>query len=70
MLGSCGRMYGPEYYAQSPVDDPTGPDSGIDRIYRGGGWDCSPFVARSAVRYAGMPFGRGMVHGFRIARNE
>ena len=44
----CADWYGAEYYAKSPVDDPTGPDSGDDRVLRGGSWFYGPIVARSA----------------------
>ena len=38
----CADWYGADYYATSPVDDPTGPDSGQSRVLRGGSWDCWP----------------------------
>ena len=34
----CADWYGAEYYATSPADDPTGPDSGYGRVLRGGSW--------------------------------
>ncbi len=46
----CADWYGAEYYAASPVDDPTGPDSGNDRVLRGGSWVNWPIIARSAIR--------------------
>ena len=35
----CSDWYQPGYYAVSPMDDPTGPDSGSDRVLRGGCWE-------------------------------
>ena len=43
-LGVVADWYGEEYYAKSPIGDPTGPDSGDLRVLRGGSWD------RRAVR--------------------
>ena len=35
-------QYGEGYYAESAVDDPTGPDSGLSRVLRGGSWHDGP----------------------------
>ena len=54
----CADWYGEEYYAASPVDDPTGPDSGDVRVLRGGSWVLGPYVTCSAGRarvQAGRP---------------
>ncbi len=55
----CADWYEAEYYAASPADDPTGPDSGVVRVLRGGSWCNSPyFFPRSASRFrlrAGHP---------------
>ena len=40
----CADWYGPEYYAKSLADDPTGPASGNGRVLRGGSWYYRPFV--------------------------
>ncbi|MEZ4776762.1 MAG: SUMF1/EgtB/PvdO family nonheme iron enzyme [Bacteroidia bacterium] len=64
----CQDWYGSDYYKNSPKDNPKGPESGDDRVVRGGSW------YRSAVRlrvydrrYYGPDF-RYDVVGFRIAR--
>jgi formylglycine-generating enzyme required for sulfatase activity len=31
--------YDAEYYSTSPTDDPTGPDTGTEKVLRGGHWD-------------------------------
>ena len=64
----CADWYGGEYYAASPADDPTGPDSGTQRIVRGGTWVFRPLGARSAERNHTEPDGRNCGAGFRIAR--
>jgi formylglycine-generating enzyme required for sulfatase activity len=34
----CADRWAGDYYAQSPVDNPTGPASGTSRVIRGGSW--------------------------------
>jgi formylglycine-generating enzyme required for sulfatase activity len=64
----CADWYAEEYYATSPADDPTGPNSGADRVLRGGAWDIRPGVARSACRDGFDPVYRSFNLGFRVAR--
>ena len=59
----CADWYGAEYYAASPADDPTGPDSGNVRVLRGGSWLNRPSSTRSRQTrrvLAGLP---GPQHG-------
>ena len=58
----CADWYGAEYYAASPADDPTGPDSGNGRVLRGGSWDYGPNYARSANRVRYTPDDRVLRH--------
>ena len=51
----CADWYGKEYYAESPTDDPTGPDAGDFRVLRGGSWDFRPIGTRSAGRQSYSP---------------
>lgn len=37
----CADWYAADYYANSPTDNPPGPDTGEKRIARGGSWFCS-----------------------------
>jgi formylglycine-generating enzyme required for sulfatase activity len=66
----CADWYGAEYYAASPVDDPTGPASGDDRVLRGGSWNVRPCNSRSAFRTRFAPGGRDLFTGFRVARTQ
>ena len=63
----CADWYSPEYYAESPIDDPAGPSTGEERVYRGGGWFNCTRGCRSASRSAGFPENRNLTLGFRIA---
>jgi formylglycine-generating enzyme required for sulfatase activity len=66
----CADWYGADYYAASPADNPTGPDSGNDRVLRGGSWGNWPNCARSTERNAGTPNYRTFNSGFRVARTQ
>jgi formylglycine-generating enzyme len=66
----CADWYGAGYYATSPADDPTGPDSGNVRVLRGGSWDFGPHSARSAYRGRDTPGNRFSHTGFRVARTQ
>jgi formylglycine-generating enzyme required for sulfatase activity len=46
----CADWYDGKYYASSPQDNPTGPDSGTGRVLRGGGWFDHPVGCRSVRR--------------------
>ncbi len=47
----CMDGYGPDYYGQSPVEDPPGVEGAAYRIRRGGGWVNEPLQGRSASRF-------------------
>lgn len=49
------------------VVDPAGPDSGTDRIVRGGSWHSAAGPCRAAYRAANIPDGRLPFIGFRLA---
>ena len=56
----CADWYGDNYYAVSPVDDPTGAEAKYYCVLRGGAWDFGPLHSRSASRIQGSPdFGQG-----------
>ncbi|WP_171471417.1 formylglycine-generating enzyme family protein [Frigoriglobus tundricola] len=59
-----------KYYANTPVDDPTGPESGSSRVTRGGCWQSFATECRSAARSASPPE-RGLSRiGFRVVMLE
>ncbi|MBP3694252.1 MAG: formylglycine-generating enzyme family protein [Thermoguttaceae bacterium] len=62
----CSDWYASDYYTESPTSDPTGPNSGSYRVFRGGGWDGDAGDCRSANRNCVVPGGRGNFLGFRI----
>jgi formylglycine-generating enzyme required for sulfatase activity len=59
--------YGEDYHATGPANDPTGPEKGTRRVYRGGGWDDVASSCRSAYRVCWKPDYRRNNQGFRIA---
>ncbi len=60
--------YDSNYYSQSPLVDPQGPESGTLRVFRGGGWYNSAYNLRSAFRADIAPNYVGNGVGFRILR--
>jgi formylglycine-generating enzyme required for sulfatase activity len=65
----CADWCGEDYYGTSPVDDPTGPETGQVRVLRGGSWNTGPEFARSATRnWLAPPDVMSGVIGFRVAR--
>ncbi|MBU1659993.1 MAG: formylglycine-generating enzyme family protein [Chloroflexi bacterium] len=56
------------YYDTSPYSNPAGPDTGTDRVLRGGGWGtCSGSSLRVAGRNYGYPPSQYIYIGFRCA---
>jgi formylglycine-generating enzyme required for sulfatase activity len=66
----CWDGYSEKYYAQSPVDDPSGPLQASGRVVRGGGWLSGPQNARLANRDGYTPGNRYINLGFRLARGQ
>ena len=76
----CNDFYRPDYYAQSPTNNPTGPQSSFDpaepgavkRVQRGGSFMCSD---QYCIRYKAGGRGKGEVKsassnlGFRCVKN-
>ncbi len=64
----CNDWYDSHYYAESPSHDPTGPDTGIIRVRRGGTWNNVPWSCRSANRFGNNPEDTFNDLGFRVCR--
>ena len=64
----CADWYDESYYAKSPVDDPSGPTTGSDRVNRGGGWINDAGFCRSANRGRSTPESRFILLGFRVSQ--
>ncbi|MBT3392345.1 MAG: SUMF1/EgtB/PvdO family nonheme iron enzyme, partial [Chloroflexi bacterium] len=61
--------YDSGYYAVSPTENPTGPESGDYRVLRGGSWSHNGSDLRVAYRYNYAPSSRHYSIGFRCARS-
>jgi eukaryotic-like serine/threonine-protein kinase len=59
--------YDGTYYASSPSSNPPGPDSGTERVLRGGGFGSRIYTYRSTFRYIGAPADTYPWVGFRCA---
>jgi len=69
VLEWCWDWYYSSYSSVgAAVTDPMGPQSGINRIVRGGHWDYSPEHLRSAWRSSDSPYARVDTNGIRIVR--
>jgi formylglycine-generating enzyme required for sulfatase activity len=70
----CADFYDPDYYENSPEEDPLGPQLGIVRtdfggfhmVERGGCWLDDARGCRSAYRFRGNPRARYQIIGFRV----
>ncbi len=60
----CADWY--EDYPDGAATDPQGPESGTDRVRRGGSWEDSPDHCRSAYRDFADPDGDDSSSGFRV----
>jgi sulfatase modifying factor 1 len=69
MVEWCSDWYGP--YDVNDTLNPSGPDKGKRKVYRGGGWHDPAWRCRSAYRAGGDPPGnRGAGLSFRIVKPE
>jgi len=57
-------------YRSSPERNPTGPSSGKDRRFRGGGWSDASYRIRPTVRDGDRPMERSTKLGFRCAQDR
>ena len=64
----CNDWYDSDYYNNSTSSNPRGPQSGSCRVYRGGGWECTPERCRVACRGYASPGNAESSLGFRLAQ--
>lgn len=62
----CQDWYDSSYYNNSPRNNPKGAQSGVFRVFRGGGWDDEPWLVRVAFRYGDSPDLSDSNVGFRL----
>lgn len=63
----CADWRADDDYESSTGEDPSGPSSGTNRIFRGGSWLHPALVCRSGFRSNQFPDGLGPDIGFRLA---
>ena len=62
----CSDWYSSSSYSSSSQTNPQGPNSGSDRVLRGGSWGSNAGGCRVAFRHYGNPSGAGIGFGFRV----
>jgi serine/threonine-protein kinase len=60
--------YSAEYYAQSPAENPSGPETGTLKVLRGGSWNFDAPGARTTYRLSKAPTFVSADIGFRCVR--
>jgi hypothetical protein len=76
MLGNvsewCNDWYHEDTYKLFPSDtvtqDPSGPDDGSEKVYRGGSWSSKAFAIACAYREYAHPTEKSNTCGFRVLR--
>jgi formylglycine-generating enzyme len=56
-------------YSSGSQQNPTGPTTGSNRVFRGGSWLSYPQNCRATIRYSSTPAGRHYDLGFRVVRS-
>jgi len=62
----CDDWYAPDYYQNSPKQNPKGHSTGSRRVLRGGSWGGFAHRCRSANRFRDNPANRNSDVGFRL----
>ncbi|WP_347273755.1 formylglycine-generating enzyme family protein [Candidatus Kuenenia sp.] len=65
----CADWYDPNYYYSFPRENPKGPESGQQKVIRGGSWHYFGHFARCAARYRVPPHAESPQIGFRCAKS-
>lgn len=66
----CQDWYDIDYYSESQSNDPPGPNSGFERVVRGGNARSPAINCRSSNRESSDPSDHGMALGFRLCLDE
>jgi formylglycine-generating enzyme required for sulfatase activity len=70
MLGNvlewCEDWYNEDYYSDSELNDPKGPEEGEYRVLRGGSWNINARYSRLSNRLNFNPDSRDNYYGFRL----
>ena len=61
--------YDEAYYANSPYENPTGPENGDYKVFRGASWFNGNYQTRTTYRYPKLPVLTYMANGFRCAKS-
>jgi len=64
----CSDWYDPDYYSNSPKQNPQGPKSGKYKVLRGWAWYCNAYQAKLTKRYSSDPTARSYSYGFRCVK--
>lgn len=62
----CQDWYASDYYANSPEQDPQGPESGKWRVHRGASWYEPDWANKSSTRARIKPYVSDTNYGFRV----
>lgn len=62
--------YSPDYYKDSPLENPKGPEKGRHKVVRGAAWDKEPWLVRSAYRNSYDPTHLFYTFGVRCVRDR
>jgi sulfatase modifying factor 1 len=65
----CSDWYSETYYAESPEENPTGPEAGVDKVLRGGIWNGDAKYCRVAYRAETNPIITNAANGFRLRKD-
>ncbi len=66
----CSDRYNRDYYGYSPVNNPTGAESGYSRVLRGGSWGDEPKACRVAYRVSVGEYTNYFMYGFRFVKSR
>ena len=66
----CYDWYKKEYYENSSESNPSGPESGVSKVCRGGNFMCRPDVLRNSRRFNLDPAQTDGLAGIRLVKNE